>query len=137
MSYKCLFDTNVILDYMLRRPEYETARKMLRAAAGGSIEGCVCSLTLKDCYYVGSKALSEPVARSAVRDLMRLLTVLSVGMEECERSVESNEPDFEDGLVRAAAELNDVDFIVTRDEGAFARSSVRSVAPDVCLDIVG
>ena len=42
-------------------------------------------------------------------------------------SLESNEPDFEDGLIRACAELNDMDFIITRDEAAFRKSTVRAV----------
>lgn len=45
------------------------------------------------------------------------------------------EPDFEDGLVRAAAELNDVDFILTRDARAFKRSRVRAVTCAEYLEI--
>lgn len=136
MTYKLLLDTNVLLDYVLRRPEYETAMRLLRAVAERSVEGCVCSLSLKDLYYVSCKAMGEPDARAVVRDLMQLLEVLPIGANECRMSVESNEPDFEDGLVRAAAESNDVDFIVTRDVDAFTRSSVRSVSPGLCLDII-
>ena len=39
----------------------------------------------------------------------------------------SGESDFEDGLVRACAELNDVDFILTRDERAFRTSRARTL----------
>lgn len=46
---------------------------------------------------------------------------------ECELSMRSGEPDFEDGLVRACAELNEVDFIPTRDERAFRTSRVRAL----------
>ena len=47
----------------------------------------------------------------------------------CRQAADSDEPDFEDGLVRACAENARVDFIVTRDVTAFARSKVRSIAP--------
>ena len=136
MTYKCLFDTNVLVDYALRRPEYEPARALLKAAAGKTIEGYVCSLSLKDLYYISSKALGESNAREIIRGMMKLLTILPVGVNECQMSVESNEPDFEDGLVRAAAESNDIDFIVTRDAAVFTRSTVRSVSPSICLDIL-
>ena len=33
----------------------------------------------------------------------------------------------EDGLIRSCAELNDVDFIISRDKDAFAGSTVRCV----------
>lgn len=44
-------------------------------------------------------------------------------------------PDFEDGLVRAVAELNDVDFTLTRDARAFRRSRVRAVTCAEYLEI--
>ncbi|WP_273383396.1 hypothetical protein [Enorma phocaeensis] len=58
---------------------------------------------------------------------MGLRVIASVGAEECELSVRSGESDFEDGLVRACAELNDVDFILTRDERAFRTSRARTL----------
>lgn len=67
---------------------------------------------------------------------MDLLVIAPVGAEECELSLRAGEPDFEDGLVRAAAELNDVDFILTRDARAFKRSRVRAVTSAEYLEIV-
>ncbi len=61
-----------------------------------------------------------------LKRLLGLVAVAPVSAEECDRSLRSNEPDFEDGLVRACAELNGADFIITRDEDAFAGSKVKS-----------
>lgn len=47
----------------------------------------------------------------------------------------SNEPVFEDGLIRACAELNGADFIITRGKDAFAKSKVRSVTAAEYLDL--
>ena len=50
---------------------------------------------------------------------------------------ESLEPDFEDGLIRACAELNDVDVILTRDADAFRRSKVRAMTCAEYLELFG
>lgn len=59
---------------------------------------------------------------------MMVLTILPLGMKESMHAIDSDEPDYEDGLVRAVAELNNLDFIITRDRGAFERSTVRSLS---------
>lgn len=69
--------------------------------------------------------------------LTELLVVAPVGAEECEFALHEGEPNFEDGLVRACAELNDVDFILTRDARAFKRPSVRAVTCAEYLEICG
>ena len=46
-------------------------------------------------------------------------------------------PDFEDGLIRACAELNDVDVILTRDAAAFKRSKVRAMSCAEYLETFG
>lgn len=53
------------------------------------------------------------------------------------QSAESDESDFEGGLIRACAELNDVSFILTRDGAAFRRSRVRAVSAKEYLEICG
>ena len=50
-------------------------------------------------------------------------------------ALNSGEPDFEDGIVRACAELNRADFIITRDKATFAHSKVRSVTASEYLEI--
>ena len=53
------------------------------------------------------------------------------------KSAESDESDFEGGLIRACAELNDASFILTRDGAAFRRSRVRAVSAKEYLEICG
>ena len=89
-----------------------------------------------DVYYVAAKLRGEPWARDAVSKLMGLLVVAPVDAEVLDEAIRSNEPDFEDGIVRACAELNEADFIITRDRSAFAKSRVRAVSASEYLEIV-
>ena len=94
-----------------------------------------CSLSFKDVYYVAECAHGERWARDAVRKLMGMLAIAPVDWEVCDRALSSDEPDFEDGIIRACAELNGADAIVTHDKDAFAHSLVRSVTAAEYLEI--
>lgn len=125
---RVLFDTNVLLDAVVSgRPQSEEAWKALEQCNGGGDLGLVTSGSLKDVYYVLSRGGHEAEARRALEALRELLVIAPVGAEECELSLKSREPDFEDGLIRACAELNDVSFILTRDAKAFKTSRVRAL----------
>ena len=62
-----------------------------------------------------------------MRLLCDLVVIGPIGAEETLTALDSNEPDYEDGLVRACAELNDADFIISRDAKAFERATIRKL----------
>ncbi|WP_175578391.1 type II toxin-antitoxin system VapC family toxin [Bifidobacterium jacchi] len=128
MTSRLLFDTNILVDYAVtNRPEHLPATILMERVAKSEAAGYVTSGSLKDFYYLCRKPLGEPACRQLIRHFLVLLDVLPVGQRECDDSAYSDEPDFEDGLIRAVAERNDLDFIITRDSGAFAHSSVKSM----------
>lgn len=126
--YRILLDTNILLDSVIpNRPQHDEALALLRWCNGSGDYGFAAATSFNDAYYILCRAYSEAIARKALENLLGLVAVAPVSAEECDRSLRSNEPDFEDGLVRACAELNGADFIITRDRDAFAGGKVRSV----------
>ena len=126
--YRILLDTNILLDSVIpNRPQHDEALALLKWCNGSGDYGFAAATSFNDAYYVLCRAYSEAIAREALENLLILVAVAPVSAEECDRSLRSNEPDFEDGLIRACAELNGADFIVTRDRDAFAGGKVRSV----------
>ena len=126
--YRILLDTNILLDSVIpNRPQHDEALALLRWCNGSGDYGFAAATSFNDAYYILCRAYSEAIAREALENLLGLVAVAPVSAEECDRSLWSNEPDFEDGLVRACAELNGADFIITRDEDAFVGSKVKSV----------
>ena len=137
-SRRLLFDTDVVLDAVCpERPQSKEACEVLRLCSGEGDMGIVAVGSLKDAYYILCRQYGESCARTSIKKLTELLTIAPIGAEECDLSLHGNEPDFEDGLIRACAELNDVDFILTRDARAFARSKVRAVTCAEYLEIAG
>ena len=139
--YRVIIDTNILLDALMPgRPFRAEALEVIKRCSGyegvGDL-GFVSPMSLKDSYYIMEREYDESRARQAISLIMDMLATAPISVEECDLAVKSNEPDFEDGLVRAIAELNDMDFIITRDAKAFARSKVRSVNAVEYLEIVG
>lgn len=135
--YRVLLDTNILLDVLIQgRPERDDAWDLLEWCNGSGDVAMACSLSFKDVYYILQRELSEPQARNAVKKLMELVVIAPVDAEATYGAVQSNEPDFEDGLVRCCAELNGADFIITRDKDAFAWSKVKSLSAGEFIELV-
>ena len=126
--YRILLDTNILLDSIIpNRPQHDEALALLKWCNGSGDHGFAAATSFNDAYYILCRAYSEAIAREALENLLGLVAGAPVSAEECDRSLRSNEPDFEDGLIRACAELNGADFIITRDKDAFVGSKVKSV----------
>ena len=133
--HRLLLDTNILLDCVdPSRASHDEAVSLMKQCNGGGDMGIASSHSLNDTYYIMKRLYDEPSARNAVRVLSDLVVVAPVSAEETLLALDSNEPDFEDGLVRACAELNDADFIISRDEKAFRKATIRRVTAKEYLD---
>ena len=126
--HRLLLDTNVLLDCVdPNRAGHGDAMRLMAQCNGGGNMGIASSLSLKDVYYIMGKLYGESAARKAVSVLTDLVVIGPISAEETLLALETNEPDFEDGLVRACAELNDADFIISNDKDAFRKATIRKL----------
>ncbi len=71
MSSKVLLDTNVMLDLALARPEgFDAAAAIAEAVAYEEVVAYVCATSLKDLYYILSKAMGEKDARTYIKAVL-------------------------------------------------------------------
>ena len=125
-----LLDTNVLLDFFeIPRAEHDISAALMVELAKGAIKICVAGTSLKDSYYILSKRIGKAQARHAVESILTTMTILPVDDACCRLAYACAEPDFEDGIIRAAAEIGHVDYLVTRDRSAFAGSVVPKISP--------
>ena len=136
--HRLMLDTNILLDCVdPRRAAHDDALRLLARCNGGGDMGITSSHSLYDAYYIMKKLYGEPSARKAINVLVDLVVIGPISAEETLMALDSNEPDFEDGLIRACAELNDVDFIISRDEKAFKKATIRRLTATEYLEIAG
>ncbi len=136
MNNRVLIDTNIILDAaMSERQEWPEATLLLDEIAYGTTTGLIVATSLKDAYYVLTKYAGEPAARSFVSSAMDAFEIIAVDDLICRSAARSDEPDFEDGVVRTCAEKAHADFIISRDAAAFSRSKIKCITAREYLDL--
>lgn len=126
--YSILLDTNVILDYLSRdRPAHSaTVEALLTCMSRSDVRIFVPACILKDVYFVYARHYgSEEHARRVVALLRRAFEIAPLTTEIVDIALASDEPDLEDGIVRATAEQLGVDAIFSRDSKAYAASTIR------------
>ena len=136
MTRKLFLDTNILLDAAMgERPGWAAATLLVDEVSFAHAQGFVASTSLKDVYYVLSKYAGESAARRFVLALLDLFEIVAVDGPLCRLAAGSNEPDFEDGILRACAESVPVDFIISRGERAFRKSPIKRLSAQDYVDL--
>lgn len=136
---RLMVDTNVLLDLLSKdRPLHGQAQVLfIEAVDHDDNELFALASSLKDVYYLMRRHYgSEVGAPRAVSKLVEVISLLSCDGELVQLALGSDEPDFEDGLVRCAAERVQLDGIVTRDKSGFSASAVPKLTIAEAIDLV-
>lgn len=128
---KILFDTNVLLDFILERePFFGEASILLTAVATDQIQGFATATTITDIFYiVRRQTQSDRAALNAVQNILELLDICGVDRSTIEQAITLNLPDFEDAIQCACAIAELADAIVTRDSSGFQGSRIPIYSP--------
>lgn len=140
MSVNSIFlDTNFLLDALVEgRPQSSEALDVFCAIADGKIAGLVMPSQLVDFYYIARKGgMSDEKRRESIGLILECCSVCTVDQSLLRSALRSDEPDFEDGLIRQAAEEFGADFIATRDEKGFTSSTVPKAEPRELVEYLG
>ncbi len=122
---KLFLDTNFLLDAALSgRPGSQEAARLFTAIARREAIGLVAACSLKDFYYIARRGLDEKLERRWLRLFADACYISATDRDSVMRALDSDEPDFEDGLLRAVAEIEGADYIITRDAAAFTGSPI-------------
>ena len=126
---RVVLDTNVILDYLsAKREHHRDAVDLLEELFYDDGEVVIPAGCIKDAYYILCRHYhDEEIVRLRLDGFRQVVQVAELTNAVLDVAFSSNEPDLEDGMVRATAELCGADAIITRDEGAYRASTVPSM----------
>ena len=132
-NMKVFLDTNVILDYLLKRkPFYESAKKIFDSCLF-LIDGFVTPHSLIDIFYMLTERTDSSLeyCRNTIQKLAIVLTVVPED-EKTVKSASANVSfaDFEDSMQNQAACRMGADYIITRNLKDFDNSEVQIISPD-------
>ncbi len=117
---QALFDTNVILDIALeRQPFFKEASKIFDLIDEGVIIGNVTATTITDIYYVSRRSKGHRDSLDFIRGLTAVVDIIGIDKKSVIKSLDSNLDDFEDAMQASAAQLNEIDIIITRNQKDF------------------
>lgn len=126
-----LLDTNVLIDYLGRKPPYfPAAQRVVAAGFFGDARLWVSTQSLKDAFYVLDHYLDSQKIQRAMLKACEVVTPVALSGEECLRAARLGWDDYEDCLIALAAEKVKADYLVTRDLKGFSRSPVPAVSPE-------
>ncbi len=131
-----LFDTNVILDVLLKRePWAAEATELLNLASTNAITGVVASHAVTTIYHIVARGTDRATALASVSDLLGFLTVAELSGHDFQRALSLGLGDFEDAVQVAASLRIGADYIASRNSADFkgAPVVVRSAAELLAL----
>ncbi len=132
------FDTNVILDAILRRaPHVQSATQLVYAVEEGNLTGQVGATTVTTVYHVVQREYTAEEARRDVRDLLQTFNVAPVQRRVLENAAQSDFSDFEDAVLHEAARESGADGIVTRNTDDFGPATLSIYTPRELVNAVG
>jgi predicted nucleic acid-binding protein len=118
---RVLFDTNIVLDVLLRRaPWHVEADVLWQANDAGRITAYISATTVTDIWYIARKLPFGPdTGLRAVRICLAAFKICSVSRATLELALSLPGSDFEDHVQVACVQLEPLDALVTRDTGSF------------------
>ncbi len=109
------FDTDVLLDVMLRSDQFPDSARILASVEQGTTSGCTSAVVLTNAYYVLCRMQGKVVGFKALRKLRALLSVAEVDQRVFDQALSSDLKDFEDAVQLYAAVRCGADYLVTRN----------------------
>lgn len=124
-----LIDTNVVLDFLLQRPDhYSAAKEIVYLARKRTYDFRISSLTLGTVYYLSRKEFSHDQTMLLLREFCVSIPCLGSAPNACSDALFMGMRDFEDALQVAMAK-SECDMIITRNVADFKHCGITVVSP--------
>ena len=134
---RVLFDTNVVLDVLLKRPPHApVAIRLFDCVAERRLDGVLGATTVTTIHYLATKAVGRAEATRHIRALLALFEVAAVTRPVLEGALGLEGPDFEDSVLQEAARHAGAEGIVTRDPAGYAKARLAVYTPEELLAVV-
>ncbi len=132
---KILFDTNIVLDVMLKRePFYKSSLEILGLTKRDDVEEYVSASAITDIYYPAYRQLRDKeVVKNLMKKLLTVVSVASVSEQEIENALSLEWNDFEDSVQYSVAFVQEMEGIVTRNPNDYKEAKIKIWKPKELL----
>ena len=131
---KVFLDTNVLLDVLAKRePFYRASALVWTLAESGKVAGMISTISFNNIYYILRRQSGGAGAKTAVRLLHGIFTVVPPDNRILNQALDSEMADFEDSLQFFSALHAGAQCIITRNPDDFPSGHISILTPEEFL----
>lgn len=129
-----LLDTNVLIDYLGRKPPFfEAAERIVAAGYFGDARLWTSVQSLKDAFYVLNHYVESARVQKALLKACEVISPIGISADDALRAARLAWDDYEDCLIALCADKAKADYLITRDAKGFQRSPIPTMRPEEWL----
>jgi predicted nucleic acid-binding protein len=117
MASKVFLDANILLDFFLKRDDYDNAKKIFGLIADGKMLAFITPSIVHILGYWLTKAFGNARAKELLIALLLDVQVIDISHEVTLLSLNSKIKDIEDALQYYSALHHKIDYFISRDKG--------------------
>ena len=134
---RVLLDTNVVLDFILKRSPFNIeAKEIFVRAAQRQIEIFVSPITPINAFYTTRKEKGKDVAFQSIEKLLKIVRLTKSDNQIYQNALSLGFNDYEDAVQHECAVTENLDAIVTRNSKDYKNSSITIYSPKEFLQIL-
>lgn len=126
-----LIDTNIILEMVLKREKYQLTVLLFKTIENIGARAYITATTVTDLFYIIQRQ-THNVGRTytVMRNIFKIVSVLSVTNEDVQGAFEKEWKDFEDSVQYTTAQNNQIDYIITSNIKDFESNGGNVLLPE-------
>lgn len=134
---RVLLDTNVVLDFVLRRqPFFVEADEIFIRLQNNDFEAVVSAITPINVFYTTRKEIDKETAFPAIEELLKLVQIAGSNNQIYQNALLLNFNDYEDAVQHECALAENLDAIVTRNTKDYKNASLKVYSPGEFLQVL-
>lgn len=134
---RVLLDTNVVLDFILKRQPFDIeAKEIFVRAAQKQIEVFVSPITPINAFYTTNKEKGKAAAFQSIEQLLKLVRITKCDKMVFQNSLSLGFDDYEDAVQHECAAAENLDAIVTRNVKDYKNALIKTYSPGEFLQVL-
>jgi predicted nucleic acid-binding protein len=116
MAFKVFLDANILLDFVLKRDDYQEAKEIIELAVDGKITTFITPSIVHTTGYWFTKIYGAAKAKEILLTLLADVTIIDISHEITLVALHSKIKDIEDALQYYSAIHHKLDYFISRDK---------------------
>lgn len=115
MVFKVFLDVNVLLDFLLKRKDFDKIEQILVAAKNRQVKLYVSPSIIQTASYYLQQSYSADMSKSLFIEILKLVNIIESSQEIIHQALNSSIDDIEDAIHYFTAIKYKMDFVTSSD----------------------